>query len=546
MSKLKLKNININLWLLAFTIILGGFFRFYKLDWGEQLFTHPDEYHIVASVLQLSFPTQMHPHFFSYGTVTIYLIYFTKMFLENVLFQLPFFNTNFFIADSFLIGRFYSALFSTLTIFLVYKITSFFLKKPWSIIAAFLVAIIPGSIQQAHFATPESNLTFFLFASFLFLLNYVSKNKTSFVIFASICFGLALGVKISTLVFAPVLFSVIFLKNWPLLIRSARLVLLSIFITFITLFIAAPFIFLDFKAFQNNLNYEGELALGNINVFYTRQFINTSPVLFQLEKILPYALGPTLLVFGIMGFLFLILLFLKNPKVNLFLVFLAFSLLFFSNAFLFAKWTRFIAHTFPFFAIFSVFLLSFIYKKTRSLGIFLTFIFVVFNFFWLLTFFSIYTRHDIRVTASKWLVKNTPPGSTFLVEGGNMVDIPLEGDYQRISLFFFNIENNQEVKQQIRNGLEKSDYFLVQSRRVFLNHQRLPKQFPKTARFYDELFSGRLGFTKIKEFTAYPSLQFGKFKFEIPDETAEETWSVFDHPVIRVFKKEKLIPYLYN
>ena len=55
-------------------IILGAFLRFYKLDWGQGLFTHPDEYHIVSSVAQLSFPNQMNPHFFSYGTVTIYLI----------------------------------------------------------------------------------------------------------------------------------------------------------------------------------------------------------------------------------------------------------------------------------------------------------------------------------------------------------------------------------------------------------------------------------------------------------------------------------------
>lgn len=369
------------------------------------------------------------------------------------------------------------------------------------------------------------------------MLNYLSKSKVSFLIFASICFGLALGVKISTLVFAPVIFSAIFLKNWPALIRSIRQTLLSIFISFITLVIVAPFIFLDFKAFQDNLNYEGGVALGNIDVFYTRQFIDTTPVLFQIEKMLPYALGSTILFFGIIGFLFLILFFLRKPKINLFLIILAFSLLFFSNAFLFAKWTRFIAHTFPFFAIFSVFLLSCVYKKNRSFGIFSASVLIISSLFWSLTFFSIYTRHDIRRTSSDWLVKNIPQGSTFLVEGGNMVDIPLEGDYQRISLFFFDLEDNQEVRQQIINGLEKSDYFLVQSRRVFLNHQRLPKQFPKTTKFYNELFDGKLGFTKIKEFDAYPSLQLGKIKFEIPDETAEETWSVFDHPVIRVYKK---------
>jgi hypothetical protein len=32
-------------------------------------------------------------------------------------------------------------------------------------------------------------------------------------------------------------------------------------------------------------------------------------------------------------------------------------------------------------------------------------------------------------------------------------------------------------------------------------------------------------------------LQVGNYKLEFSDEKAEETWSVFDHPVIRIFKK---------
>ncbi|MBU3957411.1 hypothetical protein KKI19_04030, partial [Patescibacteria group bacterium] len=70
----------------------------------------------------------------------------------------------------------------------------------------------------------------------------------------------------------------------------------------------------------------------------------------------------------------------------------------------------------------------------------------------------------------------------------------------------------------------------------------IPEQFPQTAKFYNTLFSGQLGFEQIQEFHSYPQLQIGPpaggWALEFPDEQAEETWSVFDHPVIRVFKKK--------
>src|SRR3990172_6069720 len=184
--------------LLSIVIITGSFLRFYNLDWAQGLFTHPDEYHIAASVNQLSFPDQMHPHFFSYGTVTIYLIYFTQ---EIIKYLSSTFNFELLTLNSFLVGRFYSALFSTLTIFVVYKICRTFLKTKLSLLAALLVALTPGLIQQAHFATPESVQTFFLFSCLLFIIKFIKQNKLLHLILASIFLGFALGVKISSVVF---------------------------------------------------------------------------------------------------------------------------------------------------------------------------------------------------------------------------------------------------------------------------------------------------------------------------------------------------------
>lgn len=530
---------------------LGTFLRFYKLDWGQGLFAHPDEYHIVGAVNQLFFPNQMNPHFFSYGTVTIYLIYFTQEILRHFF---AIFNSQFIIPNTFLIGRFYSALFSTFTIFIVYKICRTFMEKRFSYLAAFLVAITPGLIQQAHFATPESNQIFFLFGSLLFMLKFIKQNKILSLAVASIFLGFAMGVKASSIVFLlpliitaitnsypkklsfkkPVLFIRYVLKR---LLKFVGLTLMIIIIATATFAFVAPYVFLDFPDFRGNLEYEGGLAMGRYLAFYTRQFIDTMPMLFQIEKILPFALGPFLLLFSFIGFILLTINQILKQKKELVVIIITFLSLYIPNSFLFAKWTRFISPTFPFFAIFAAFLLDRLYLKSKSLSKLLTVVLLIGTLLWTIAFFSIYLHSDIRITASNWIVKNFPQNSTIMIEGGNMVDIPLAGNFNRIGFDFYNLEEDAQARSKIAIGLQQTDYFLVQSRRVFMNHQRLPKLFPKTANFYNALLKGKLGFEQIKEFNSYPMLQIGKWKAEFPDETAEETWSVFDHPVIRVFKK---------
>ena len=198
MKLIKLKSV----FILLIIVIIGAFLRFYNLDWGDGLFAHPDEYHIAISVNQLNFPNQMHPHFFSYGTVIIYTIYFTKTiltFLSEIL------NFPLSIINSFILGRFYSAIFSTLTILLVYFTSKLIFEKKYALIAAFLVAITPGLIQQAHFATPESILTFFIFSAILFFLYFLRGTNVNYLFFASVFLGLGIGTKIVAALIFPVI-----------------------------------------------------------------------------------------------------------------------------------------------------------------------------------------------------------------------------------------------------------------------------------------------------------------------------------------------------
>ena len=165
-------------------------------------------------------------------------------------------------------------------------------------------------------------------------------------------------------------------------------------------------------------------------------------------------------------------------------------------------------------------------------------------------FVSIYIHEDSRVTASKWIYSNIPDNSYILSETANVVDIPLSipnyqpaspaggpliNNYQVISFDFYHLDENRKIFDELLTHLARADYILIPSRRIFVNYTRLSGRYPETTKYYQLLFSGKLGFEKVAEISSFPKL----LGYTFPDEQAEETFTVFDHPVIRIYKKVK-------
>ncbi len=193
-----------------------------------------------------------------------------------------------------------------------------------------------------------------------------------------------------------------------------------------------------------------------------------------------------------------------------------------------------------------------------------------------IAYLSIYKNDDVRVKASKWIVMHIPAHSKILSETANVVDVPIYfpsnapmPTYDTTSFDLYHVDTDESLKEGLQNLAPQSDYIFIPSRRIFANNtcyrfrdgnptlletsqqlllegyhpetcQRLEKKYPLINSYYDSLFVGGLPFGKVAEISSYPRISlFGKTLYEINDENAEETWTVFDHPVVRIYEKTR-------
>ena len=505
--------------LLILIVALGGLLRFYGLTWGDGLFFHPDENNMARAISQLNPSTGFHPDFFAYGQLPLYLVYFSYQLVHGLdLRQVPFKEAIYFL-------RFWSALFSTLTIPLVYLISRKLFTAYYSLLSATLVAFMPGLIQAAHFGTTESLLTFF-FMLIIYLTLHLGPGPKYRSILMGIVFGLAVGTKASALYFiAPVIVASLYVaRDWKKFIYFW--LIFTVFAVLVAL-LASPYNLVDYESYLSSMRYESAVAFGDVKVFYTRQFENSVPLVFQAIRVFPFAVGFITSIFGLFG----LLLSLREYRKQFFVI-LIFSFLFIIavNSLIFAKWTRFMTPAYPLFAVFTAYAL---YKLQNKLAIMLILFLSIAQGALL---FQLYIQPDTRIAASTWINENIPAESYVLSETANVVDIPVrnENELTVISFDFYHLDQEPELPEALISHLEKADYIFIPSRRLYANLPQNAGSYPILEKYYETLFSGHLGFELIHTQQPYSNPE-GWSKIE--EIWAEETFTVFDHPTIRVYKK---------
>lgn len=174
----------------------------------------------------------------------------------------------------------------------------------------------------------------------------------------------------------------------------------------------------------------------------------------------------------------------------------------------------------------------------------LTLIFVlVFALIYACAWIQLYLQpHPYRV-ASEWIFANIPQGSS--LAGPHWDDrLPLSipgkdaGRYfvmegKDLELPFYERDTKEKLIILTRR-MAKADYIIFPTARISDSIPRVPDEFPYTTALLQLLWSEKLGFTFEKSIKDRPTF----LGFTFNDDLADESFSVYDHPKVVVFKNK--------
>jgi uncharacterized membrane protein len=490
-------------------------------------------------------------------------------------------------------GRLVIALLDTLTILLVFLLGRRAFGVGAGLLAAAFYAFTAQAIQLSHFFAMDPASTTFTVMAVLGGVMMVQERTLRAAIVTGIGAGLAIASKFSALpvlavpVTASVLWFVMAQQEEPgRAARSQARALAAFIAAFVVAAIAflftSPYAVLDWQSFiRATLVEQGQMVRGVADFPFTRQYRNTIPYVYFIQQQVQWGLGWPLGLLALAGSLIaagalvwtlvrlasawvrgrLAALRLSDTEIANVVMWSWVAPYFgITGAFL-AKFNRYMIPVLPFVVLFGAGLLWLAWrwlmarettaedgrgwiKSPARVGVALVgAAVVVCALLWSVAYVDgVYGREHTWITASRWIYKNVPRESLILWESWDDAlpkSVPGEPGMDMGTTGLFNIdwspyeEDTAEKYAILKEKLREADYVAYSSKRIYDSVDELPERYPMTNLYYDAMWDGRLGFEVAAEFTSPPRL-FGR---TFDDRHADESWSLYDHPQVTIFRK---------
>ena len=470
----------------------------------------------------------------------------------------PRFNNQY---DSQLIGRLLSALFDTATILVVFAIGRRLSGTTAGLLGAGLQTFAVLHIQYSHFYGSETLAAFAASVAVLLALRIAGGDTRTRILAATgTAVGFTVAAKLSTVAVVSAPVGAIVVASWSELRRSVHAVVTTITqLSFFGLVSVAIFRVLQPYAFGqqfglkldqrylDDLDYLTGINDGSSNVPWTIQWIGKSGLTYPLKSAALWGMGPALAVAVALGVTIGAMLLVRRRRTYWVvpLLFLAVEVVLVSRQF--NGLIRYLLPAYPTAIAVGGVGLAYVIRgamgppKQRfrrralaTLGAAIT----LGTMFWGLAFtFGVYGQPHSRLVASQWMADNIAPGEVVthsVWDDALPLRLPSTQNHgiQIVDVEPFARDSADKIETLIAT-LDEVDYVVEASNRLYDSVSEFPARYPSTNRYYEALFDGSLGFAMAAEFSNPPSL----FGITIDDRSSEETFTVYDHPTVTIWKK---------
>lgn len=359
-------------------------------------------------------------------------------------------------------------------------------------------------------------------------------------------------------------------------------------VAFLLFCLLSPWSLLDYQGFMASQNYEWHVV-SIADACYVLQFKDTLRYLYQLQNLVSVELWWPLGITVVLGMFWVIarfgFAFMSPAKTNYLLPMpfvrgkgYKFSLpdllllVWFLAYFGFigswnTKFIRYMVPLIPAFCIFGARFLTDIFEWMKSNFSFERFLKPVVltlvlgsSLFYSIAYMHVYYFPHPWIDSSVWIFDHIPQGSMILKEAWDdglptgldqNMDSRVKGsmgpqNYRQQDITVYELhgyptDDTQVKKNYYANILQQGDYISIASKKLWYTLTACTPEFkphgfniyPVTSRYYRLLWSGLLGYKMVGEFHNFPSV----FGWDHPDDMAEESFSVYDHPRVYIFKK---------